>query len=504
MFALMALPNATDFQARASDWRNGAIVYQVFVDRFAPPKSLSSKRALIKAPRLLKQWSETPVPGHVIPELGLWSHELEFWGGDLRSLSGKLDYVQSLGADVLYLTPIAKAFTNHRYDTQDYAQISPELGTKADLVHLVSDVHARHMKLMLDGVFNHMGRTSPTFQDALSHSNSPFRKWFFFSSQYPGGYRGWSGAANLPGLRLENPAVRSYLWNAPNSIVKQYLRDGIDGWRLDVGFELGTDFLSEITRSAHATKPGSAVVGEISGYPSNWFPAVDGVFNFLPSRLIEEALNGNLAGGKVGRMLQQSVDDAGVENLLKSWLLVDNHDTARLADIVPDMAKRKLILAMQFTLPGSPVVYYGTELGMEGAGDPQNRAPMRWDLVTPSNPVLSWTKKLVDLRRKLPALKYGNFTALETEKLVAFSRTTDRLKDTVIVAANPTDQVVKEVFPTRVGRLMSWGELQDLVGGQSVRSINGCLTLELKPYQTMVLSPVTAPVKGASPYNRVK
>ncbi len=494
----MALQSTDEFKSRAADWRNGAIVYQVFVDRFAPSKSLDSKRRFYAAPRSLKNWDETPVPGHPIESLGLWSHELEFWGGDLESLSGKLDYVQSVGADVLYLTPIAQAFTNHKYDTQDYTKISPELGTRSDVVALAHDVHARKMKLMLDGVFNHMGRTSALFQEALKNPKSLHRDWFSFGSKYPNGYLGWAGVSNMPRLRLETPTLREYLWGGSNSVVKQYLHDGIDGWRLDVAFEIGPTFLNELTKSAHLSKPGSAVVGEISGYPSNWFPAVDGVFNFFLLDVIERSLNGEISGGRVGRIFQHSVEDAGIEHLLKSWLLADNHDTARLASVVPDLAKRKMVLGLQFTLPGSPVIYYGTELGMQGAGDPQNRAPMRWDLVRSSNPVLSWTKKLIQIRKKFPALKYGNFTALDTETLIAFARTTSRLQDSVIVVANPTDGVVHEVLPTRIGRLLSWGELKDAITGMRVRSVTGNLSIELKPFQTVILTPVIGP-----PYERV-
>jgi len=504
LFALTTLTTTDIFHERSKDWRFGAVVYQVFIDRFAPPKSLNSKLRFIKPPRVMKAWSETPEPGHLIPELGLWSHELEFWGGDLESLQSKLDYIQSLRADVLYLTPIAQAFTNHRYDTQDYAKVDPALGSRQGLIGLTKAVHAHNMKIMLDGVFNHMGRTSELFKEAMNNTSSPHRKWFFFGNQYPSGYRAWSGAASLPVLRLENPQLRQYLWGGQNSIVRQYLQDGIDGWRLDVAFELGPKFLHELTTAAHATKPGSSVVGEISGYPASWFPSVDGVFNFFSIDVVSNTVKGIVSGGRAGLMLQHAVDDAGIENILKSWLLVDNHDTARLANSIPDLDQRKLVLAMQFTLPGCPVIYYGTELGMEGAGDPQNRAPMRWDLVTKSNPVLNWTKKLVSIRSKLPALKYGDFRALDSDTLIAFSRTTNNLSESVIVVSNPTNKPVTECFPTRIGRIMSWGELKDQLTGQRVRSITGNLTLALKPYQTMILTPITAPVNGVSPYNRVK
>lgn len=511
VLSLLALVAVTDsnmadsisMKKRASDWRNGAVVYQVFIDRFAPPKSLESKRKFISAPRSLHEWSDLPKPGKPDPELGLWSHELEFWGGDIQSLTGKLEYIQNLGADVLYLQPIHAAFTNHKYDAQDYTKLSPEIGTRQDLVGLIKNVHGRKMKIMLDGVFNHMGRTSPMFQEALKNPKSPHRDWYYFGEKYPNGYHGWVGVANMPMLHLENKALRDYLWNNKDSVVKQYLADGIDGWRLDVAFELGPTHLEELTKEAHKAKPGSAVVGEISGYPSDWFNAVDGVFNFFAANTVKESMTGKMSGGRVGRILGEMVADAGIENLLKSWTLVDNHDTPRIASAVPVLAQRQLVQTLQFALPGCPVVYYGSELGMTGPDDPTNRAPMRWDLVTPTNPDLTLIKRLITIRKAHPALRYGDITPLQTDQLIGFTRTTDKLRDTVVVLSNPTAKVVKETIPCRVGRFMSWGELKDVFTGQSVRSITGLMTVEIKPYTTLILVPITEPVDGFSPYNRV-
>jgi cyclomaltodextrinase len=500
---LMTIPTTARAADRAHDWRYGPVVYQVFVDRFAPPANLEAKRAIIRPPRRLHPWSELPRPGVYDAKLGIWTHEIDFWGGDLASLSDKLDYIAKLGADVLYLTPVHRAFTNHKYDAQDYKTVSPEFGTRADLLALAAKVHGRGMRLMLDGVFNHMGKTSPMFQSARQDPGSRYRDWFYFGNEYRDGYRAWAGAGNLPALRLENPAVRDYLWNGRDSVVQGYLREGIDGWRLDVAFELGPAILSELTRAAHSARPDSVVVGEISGYPAGWFPAVDGVFNFYALTVAKEMLHGAISGGRAGRMLDHMAADAGIENLLRSWLLLDNHDTPRLADQLPAIAERRLAQALQFTLPGAPVIYYGSELGMTGSGDPQNRAPMRWDLVTDANPDLAWIRRLIALRRQHPALRYGDFTALDTETLLAFTRTTGQLRDTVLVAINPTDRPCKEAFATRVGRLMSWGELEDVLTGERIRTVEGMLTVEMPPRSVRIWTPIVAPTNGYSPYNRV-
>lgn len=501
--ALAAVQGSAVFAQRAKDWRIGAVVYQVFVDRFAPTADIESKKKIILPPRQLMPWSETPKASQFDPATGEYPHTIQFWGGDLNSLRGKLGYIQDMGADVLYLNPIFKAFSNHKYDTDDYMEIDPEYGAKADFLKLVDDVHARNMRLVLDGVFNHMGYRSPKFQSALHDPKSPYRDWFTFDKSLPNGYLGWVGIAGLPVLNLANPTVEDYLWAGRDSVVKSYLRDGIDGWRLDVAFDIGPRYLSGITHAAHEEKPGSLVVGEISGYPADWFDAVDGVFNFHSLALAEAMLRGEITGGRAGKMLDQVAKDAGLENLMRSWLLIDNHDTPRAADIIPDFQDRKLVELLQFTLPGSPVIYYGSELGMKGEGDPEDRAPMRWDLANANNLEWNWMRQMVKLRKTHPALKYGDFKVLESDQLLAFARTTDKVGDTVIVVVNPTDREVIEMMPTRVGRLMSWGELDDVLTGTSTRSIEGLMRLVVKPRTAMVLVPNIAKSNGYSPYDRI-
>ena len=140
---------------------------------------------------------------------------------------------------------------------------------------------------------------------------------------------------------------------------------------------------------------------------------------------------------------------------------------------------------------------------MEGKDDPMNRAPMRWDLVTPSNPDLTWTKKLINLRKKSPALRYGDCLSLASDKLFGFVRSTDKVRDAVIVVANPTSKPVTETFPSRVGRIMSWGDVKDALTGATYRSVNGMLTVTVPPKSVQVLMPITDSTDGISRYHRV-
>lgn len=493
---------------RLADWRNGAVVYQVIVDRFAPSENLDAKRPLYAEPRTLHPWNETPRGGRKLEDLGLWSHELAFWGGDLPSLQGKLDYIDALGVDVLYLNPIHAAFTNHKYDAQDFEQVSPEYGRRADVAALAKGCHERGMKLVLDGVFNHMGCTAPRFIDAMSNPDSPWRDWYVISPAYRRGYRGWYNVENLPELNLENPAVRRHLWDDRDSVVQEYLREGVDGWRLDVAYDIGPKYLADLTRAAHSAKPGSWVVGEIWNYPEPWFPAVDGVMNFHLRQIVVDLVDGKITGRLAGVMIDRMIADAGLEPILKSWFQLDNHDTRRLATQIPDPALRRLAMVLQFTLPGSPVVYYGSELGMEGGDDPANRAPMRWDLVEETNETLAFTRRLIALRRESPALRVGEFRLLDTDRLLAFARMTDRAADTRIVVANPTDAPVTEVFATRDGKLMSGNRLRDALAAPdageaaNVTVFAGRVEVQLPPRSVRIYQPILR--DGAVEYNAYK
>ncbi|MBL8520359.1 MAG: glycoside hydrolase family 13 protein [Betaproteobacteria bacterium] len=492
------------FDAREKDWRNGAIVYQVLVDRFAPSANLAAKRSLYPAPKVVREWSEMPRRGTYLEREKLWSHEIEFWGGDLASLRTRLDHIQSLGVDVLYLNPIHLAYTNHKYDAFDYQAVSPEFGTRADVKALAADLHRRGLKLVLDGVFNHMGRNAPVFAEAMANPASPKRDWFYFGPQYQSGARIWWLAENLPELNLENPAVRAHVYGARDSVVKSYLREGVDGWRLDVAVDIGFQWLEELTRAAHAEKPGSLVVGEIANYPKEWFPAVDGVMHFTLREILLRMANGQLDAAHAQRMVDRMMAEAPMEHLLKSWLMLDNHDTPRLATSVPVDAARRLAQVLQFTLPGAPNLYYGSEIGMAGGDDPEMRAPMRWDRVHDGNVDLQWTRKLVALRKAHRALRIGNYRPVTAQRLFCFERHTDRARDTAIVLANPSDREVRETVMPANSKLMNTWNLVDALTGTKVRITNGLLDVTLPPHGVLVLAPELSPGGGYSAYKRVQ
>lgn len=510
--ALFAAPApgelASVYDQRARDWRNGAVIYQVIVDRFVPSADLEAKRALYPAPKVLHPWTDVPIAGTYLEAEKLNSAELDFWGGDLRSTASKVAYVKSLGADVLYLNPIHLAYTNHKYDALDYRQISPEYGTHADFRVLADDVHAAGMKLVLDGVFNHMGRNSPRFQDAFANPGSPWRDWFAIGPQYAGGARVWTGFQNLPELNLENPAVQADLWGARDSVVRGWLREGADGWRLDTAFELGPTKLAALTAAAHAEKPGSLVVGEIANYPGEWVPSLDAVMDFNLRLVLLGAIDGSIAPARAARMIERITRDVGIEGMLRSWIVIDNHDIPRIATQLPGLDQRRLAQVLQFTLPGAPNVYYGAELGMTGGADPANRGPMRWDLVRDDNAELRWMRGLIALHHANRALRVGELRLMESDRLLAFERHTDRVLETVLVFANPGAESVTERVLVANSFLMDGTPLIDLLaapGSAPVTSIgSGFVTITVPARSALVLAPKEQDRGGYSRYKGVR
>lgn len=492
--------------ARESDWRCGAVIYHIFVDRFVEPtpEELEAKRHLYPKPKVLRSWDEQPRPGRKLADVGVWSHEIEFWGGDLVTLRRGLDHVESLGVDVVYLNPIHAAYTNHKYDAQDYWAVSPDYGTREDVLALVEDLRERDMRLMLDGVFNHMGRTAPAFIEAQQDPKSPWRAWFEFGDEFPAGYRAWYNARNLPEVTLENKHIRDRLWNDPDSVVRGYLRDGIAGWRLDVAYDYGFDLLAELNAAAKAERPDAWIVGEIWNYPEEWLDSIDGVMNFHQRRIINDLVHGRITGGNAGRMIERMIEDCGIEGILRSWNMLDNHDTERLATMFPEEHDRMIAQVLQMTLPGSPLIYYGVEAGMTGGGDPEMRGPMDWDALTDENPEFQRLKRLLEIRAGSRALRIGEFRLLDTTELLAFQRRTDRWEETRFIVINASGKPVSEVVALRDSKLMNFAPLIDEITGKEVTIRSGLAEFTIPPKTVWILRPREEPADEYSPYKRMR
>jgi len=505
----------------AVPWLAGAVVYQVFPDRFAngdPANDGAGGRAGAVAARY--GWPPDEVDRD---ELRRWLSDLpespgrgrDWFGGDLAGIENQLDRLADLGVEVLYLNPIFSAASNHGYDTRDYRTIDPRFGTEDDWRSLVAAARAKGIRIVLDGVFNHVSSDSPYFDryghyggvaGACESIDSPYRDWFVFRAEAGGPcagpdgpntttYESWSGYASLPVLRKDVKAVRDLVYAADDAVAREWLRAGASGWRLDVMMDpsFGADFWQAFRAAVKAVDPEAAIVGEL------W--TRDEVLPKVRGDTADTTMSyrfRNAVSGYLGTVDQEGFPDAGeseqppsvlVAELLSIredypdavyWTalnLLDSHDTERIlwsltpgdapadkvapANLAVGTARLRLASLLQLTLPGAPTIYYGDEVGMTGADDPDDRRPFalllggpgrdwvaaRDDPATwrpvrdgyPDASVWSWYRSLVALRRAQPVLRDGDVRFLladDRARTLAYSRF---LPDgtVAIVALNP-------------------------------------------------------------------
>ena len=427
------------------DWCMGGVMYQIFPDRFFA--SGSPKEGVPPDRYRYDSWGGQPAyeqgeSGRVLGN--------DYFGGDLRGMMQKLDYLAGLGVTCLYLNPIFEAHSNHRYNTADYERIDPLLGSEEDFTALCAACHARGMKVILDGVFSHTGSDSRYFNargrypgpGAAQSPDSPYTPWYAFS-HYPDDYQAWWGVPTLPEVREEEPSFLEYI-TGEHGIARRWLRLGADGWRLDVADELPDGFLDALRSAVKAEKPDAVVLGEVWEDASNKVSyggrrryllgnQLDSVMNY-PWR---EAVLSFVRGGDAGnleaaiRQIRSHYPPPAVHCLMNH---LGTHDTARLITELageeangrprswqstarmdaPSLSRGRrrvrMASALQYTLPGIPCLYYGDEIGMEGYGDPFNRAPYDWR--GGDRELREWYRLLGRLRRQCPALKDGEWIPL--------------------------------------------------------------------------------------------
>lgn len=430
----MKAANSRTINLQTPDWVKQAVFYQIFPDRFARSSKINHPRGI-----RLKPWGTPP-------------EEQGYQGGDLYGIIEKLDYLQTLGINALYLTPVFASASNHRYHTYDYFAVDPLLGGNAALRALLDEAHARNIRVILDGVFNHASRGFWAFHHILENgSDSPYLDWFLVEDwplrPYPSdgaekiNYAAWWGIAALPKFNIANPGVRDYLLD----VARYWIDFGIDGWRLDVPEEIKNEaFWQDFRRVVKAANPDAYIVGEIWHTAKDWLRGdkFDAVMNYIFSRaafgfFAAETLRMDYQpGGFHLTPLTAPAFAKTVEQMLAlySWSviqsqlnLMDSHDTARTLWIVnEDQSALRLCTLFQMTMPGAPCIYYGDEIGMTGATDPGCRAAFPWhDKAQWDEALLDFHRRAIAMRHRYPVLSLGDYETLYADHAIyAFRRTT--------------------------------------------------------------------------------
>ena len=430
----------------APDWFGRGVSYQIFPDRFCRSR-LPDAAGLVGDRTVHENWQDTP---EYRPDERGEIRNRDFFGGDLAGIISKLDYLKSLGVTTLYLNPIFEAASNHRYNTADYMAIDPMLGTEEDFRALCREAHARGMRVLLDGVFNHTGSASRYFNadgfypdlGAAQSKDSPYYNWYHFS-HWPDSYDAWWGIKTLPAVEENQASYRDFIIRSEDSVVRHWLRCGADGWRLDVADELPDDFIAELRQAMDAEKPDCLLLGEVWEDGSNKI-AYDRRRKYLLGRETHGLMNYPfrtaaldwLCGGDAAAFresMEQLRENYPSPAFYSAMNFLSTHDTPRIltllggeptpadkaeraaAQLSPagrELARRRLMLGalLLYTFPGSPTVYYGDEAGMEGYEDPLNRRAFPWG--AEDEELLRWYRKLGQLRGGRPSLQQGDICYL--------------------------------------------------------------------------------------------
>lgn len=463
------------------NWALDSVVYQVFPDRFAA----SATARELPSWALPAQWDDEVV--HVGPDTSR-----QYYGGDLDGIGQHLDHLTRLGANVLYLTPIFPARSNHRYNASSFAHVDPLLGGDEALVRLSRELHRRGLRIVGDLTTNHSGDDHPWFARALQNPEAPERGFYYVGDD--GDYAAWLGHRSLPKFDLESPGLRAQMFGPADSIVARWLRSPfeLDGWRIDVANMTGRhrqhDHANLVAREIRATmaavRPESVLLAEhchdasgdlvgdgwqgtmnYAGFTRpvwSWLTAPDNGLGFLGMPVGVPRRSG-IATMTTMRDFAASVP---WKVALRNWNLLSSHDTPRIRTVTGDPALVEVGVGLQMTYPGSPMIFAGEELGLEGVDGEHARTPMPWhrpelwDLAT-----LRVFKHLIAVRQAHPALRRGGLRWLfAADDALGFLRETAEERLLVVASRAPWSGAV---LPSA---LLGDGGPQALYGAGTLRT----------------------------------
>ena len=451
-------------------WWKSSICYQIFPDRFA--KSEDSDENLSKRQDIIKRnWGDDPF--YKPEQFGGKYLSNDFFGGTLKGVEDKLPYLKDWGISCIYLNPIFKAYSNHRYDTGDYKTIDPILGDEKDFTRLCKTADGLGIRIILDGVFNHTGSDSLYFNKNGTYSSvgayqskeSPYFNWFRFS-EFPDKYESWWGIDTLPQVEENCVDFQEYILTDKDSVVKHWLKKGASGWRLDVVDELPDFFVKILRAEVKKQDPDAVIIGEVWEDASHkvaydelreYFlgEELDSVMNYPLRSALIDYVTGNINAECFERRVMSLKENYPAPAFYSLFNFLSSHDTERILTILggknysnkdeqcasrlsfeeKELAKRKLkcIITLQMLLPGVPVIFYGDEAGIEGFRDPFCRRCFPWGLE--DKEITDYYKKAIATRCGSDAFSSGEFEPIYNYRQgFGFIRYND--KDSYIVLVN--------------------------------------------------------------------
>lgn len=447
---------------KTPDWFSESIVYQIFPDRFCNANDdgtfLGDRNDIIK-----RNWGDQPY--YKAEQFGGEYLANDFFGGNLEGIIKKLPYLESLGISAIYLNPIFKAYSNHKYDTGNYEEIDEMFGDTKTFQELCKLAEKKGIRIILDGVFNHTGSNSKYFNKnneydsigAYNSKESPYYDWFSFS-EYPDKYDSWWGMLTLPSVNEKSESLRDYLLRDKDSIIKRWLKAGASGWRLDVVDELPDFFVKELREAVKSVKEDAVIIGEVWEDASNkesygqrreYFLGyeLDSVMNYpLKNALIDVACE-NISAKTFSRRIMSLYENYPKQAFHSLLNMMSSHDSERIITMLGDAPRNsdrdfqsgfkldkaslskainrlRTVIGTLMLLPGVPCIFYGDEIGIQGYGDPFCRSTFDWERVNDENEALKIYKRFIALRKSTPCFSKGDFKPVYThENTFGFLRT---------------------------------------------------------------------------------
>lgn len=506
-----------DHNYTTPEWFKDSVAYQIFVDRFYNPtgKIETDRTDIIK-----REWGDTPF--YKAEQFGGEYLANDFYGGTLEGVKAKLPYLKELGVGVIYLNPIFKAHSNHKYDTGDYKEIDPMFGNEKIFTELCSEAEKLGIRIILDGVFNHTGSDSKYFNKngtydsvgAYQSQESEYYTWFRFMD-FPEVYESWWGMQTLPQVEEKSESFRNYILHDEDSVVKRWLKLGASGWRLDVVDELPGFFVKELREEVKKQKKDAVIIGEVWEDASNkesygerreYFlgKELDSVMNYpLRTMLIDFAL-GRIDAEEFDNRLMSLKENYPPQAFYSLLNFLSSHDVERILTMlagVPDrhnvdkdyqaqfkldneqyeLAKARLgvVVAMQMLLPGVPCVFYGDEAGMQGYGDPFCRSTYPWG--QENKDIMDIYKKYIAIRNSHKIYRSGELENIyKIGRSYAFMRSSGWDRRIVLACMSDKDERIRlDLARYFIGMLID----QD---GNKYYGENGLFYIDAKKYSVMV------------------
>lgn len=440
-----------DKEYRTPVWFKDCVMYQIFVDRFFNGNDDGNIPVKNGGGKIHKNWNDQP---EYLPDLRTGEYlSNDFFGGNLQGIIKKLEYLKALGIDVIYLNPIFESPSNHKYDTSDYMKIDPMFGDNDSFRDLCELSRELGIRIILDGVFSHTGSDSIYFNKlgkydslgAFQSVDSPYFSWYRFI-KYPDEYECWWGFDTLPNVNELEPSFMDFILRKDNSVVKNWMRLGASGWRLDVADELPDEFLLEFRRTVKNEDKDSVIIGEVWEDASNKISygvqrqflsglELDSVMNYPLRDILIKFLLCECGGKELNCTIMSQYENYPLETFYSLVNLAGSHDTPRIRTVLGEginnnsisreeeasvilnaeqsmlADKRiKLFSLFQMTFPGVPCIYYGDEAGVQGCRDPFNRGTYPWG--KEDDKLLEWYRKITALRHRLDILRTGYFLPL--------------------------------------------------------------------------------------------